>query len=175
MNSVKGELDAIRTVHDALEQLDDQARRRVLSYIGNLFHVDMQPASKRMETTQRENHVQPETEDDATGAELPNSFPNFAAFFAKAKPKTQGEKALVAGYWLQVCGGADNFLGATANKELKHLGHQISNITDAINTMKARNPALILQVQKRGKGRQARKLYQISFEGEQYVKGMVGG
>ena len=175
MNAVSGEIDAIAKVHDALESLDDQARRRILAYIGSLFGIDVQPTSPQAEAVEKEDDGGSEKEADRTSAKPTTAFSSFAEFYAAANPKTEAEKALVAGYWLQECKGTENFASAMANKELMNLGHKVGNITRAFDAMKGRNPALILQLKKRGSSRQARKVYQVSYEGKKRVEEMVSG
>jgi len=175
MTAVGNEFEAIKTVHDALEPLEDGARRRILAYISNLFGIDAQPVSSPAEATEGEDNGHTVSEDEATDVRSAKSFSSFADFYAKANAKTNGEKALLAGYWLQVRQGAANFTAAAANKELSHLGHRLPNITDAINRMKGRKPELILQLKKGGTSRQARKLYKVTVEGEKRVEEMVGG
>ena len=102
------------------------------------------------------------------------TFSTFAELYAAVNPKSNGERALVAGYWLQEYRGVESFASAAAQKELTHLGHKIANITDAMNSMKNRKPMLMLQVKKSGVSRQARKLYKVSHEGVKRIQEMVG-
>ncbi len=53
------------------------------------------------------------------------AFTLFAELFAKAQPKTDPDKALVAAYWLQMMQGQDKWQSAELQKELKNLGHAI--------------------------------------------------
>lgn len=171
------EFSAIKTVHDALEPLDEEARIRVLAYITSLLGIDANVTSRSVIT-----HVDRETADEAAAeaaadeaAKEAPTFSTFAELYAATSPKSNGEKALVVGYWLQVCQGAESFTAASANKELTHLGHKVANITDAIDSMKNQKPMLILQLKKSGNSRQARKLYKVSHEGVKRVEGMIGG
>jgi hypothetical protein len=175
MSDAAAELEVVQTVHDALEPLNDAARKRVLTYITSLMGIDAQSVAGRAPTKDKDSDV--ETGNDGaeeTTTELPE-FHEFAELYAAANPKNNGEKALVAGYWLQACKGTETFTGAVANKELTNLGHKVSNITDAIDSMKGQKPQLILQIKKSGTSRQARKLYKISHEGIKRVGEMVGG
>lgn len=101
------------------------------------------------------------------------TFTTFAELFDAASPTSNGEKALVAGYWLQVCEGAEGFDSQSANKELKHLGHGLPNITAALETLKKTKPSLVLQLQKSGKTQQARKKYKVTVAGLKKVEEMV--
>lgn len=175
MNPLGGELDTIKTVHEALEPHDEQARRRILAYVGNLLGIDAQPAPHRVDRVDGDGEGQSEKEAGHASTESKQSFSSFADFFEATKPNTGGEKALVAGYWLQVHEGEEGFTAAAAHKELTHLGHKLTNITSSITGMKDRKPALILQVRKRGSSRQARKIYKVSAEGEKRVEEMIGG
>jgi hypothetical protein len=170
------EFSAIKTVHDALEPLDEEARTRVLTYITSLLGIDARVTTRRealgdAETTEE---AAAEAAADDAAKDAP-TFSTFAELYAAAGPKNNGERALVVGYWLQVCQGAENFTAASANKELTHLGHKVANITDAIDSMKNQKPMLILQLKKSGNSRQARKLYKVSHEGVKRVEGMISG
>ena len=170
------EFEAIRAVHNALAPLEEKGRTRVLAYIASLLGINAKVDS----------HVAPSTDDadDGDGEDEGKSvgggpkggqtFSSFAELYAAANPKANGEKALVAGYWLQVCQGGESFTAQAANKELTHLGHKVANITDAIDSMKKQKPMLMLQLKKSGNTRQARKLYKVSHEGVKHVTEMLG-
>ncbi|WP_153134699.1 hypothetical protein [Paraburkholderia agricolaris] len=171
------EFSAIRTVHDALEPLDEEARTRVLTYITSLLGIDAKVtnrSSAALVDAEPADEAAAEKAADEAAKDAP-TFSTFAELYAAAGPKNNGERALVVGYWLQVCQGAENFTAASANKELTHLGHKVANITDAIDSMKNQKPMLILQLKKSGNSRQARKLYKVSHEGVKRVEGMIGG
>lgn len=173
------EFNAIKAVHDALEPLEEEARARVLTYITSLLGIDVKGAGSRGAAAAADGaDVDDETEEAAAADEAAKAAPTYSTFaelYAAASPKSNGEKALVVGYWLQVCQGAESFTAATANKELTHLGHKVANITDAIDSVKNQKPMLILQLKKSGNSRQARKLYKVSHEGVKRVEGMIGG
>jgi len=103
------------------------------------------------------------------------SFSSFAELYDAAQPKSQSDKALVAGYWLQQSLGGDNFDSFSINKELKNLGEGVPNITSALDTLKGQKPALVLQLKKSGKSRQARKTYKVTVAGLKNVENMLGG
>ena len=174
MSDATSELEAIRTVHGALEPLDDEAKTRVLAYITSLLDIDSRVKGGRTASAEADlDEVAEGNEANEVTKQAP-TFSTFAELYATANPQNNGEKALVAGYWLQECQGADSFTGAAANKELTHLGHKVANITDAIDKMKNRRPMLILQLKKSGTSRQARKLYKVSHEGMKRIQEMVG-
>lgn len=172
------EFSAIKAVHDALEPLEEEARARVLTYITSLLGIAVKVAGSRGAVGVGDDALADEEAEEAAADEATKGAPTFATFaelYAAASPKSNGEKALVVGYWLQVCQGAESFTAAAANKELTHLGHKVANITDAIDAMKNQKPMLILQLKKSGNSRQARKLYKVSHEGVKRVEGMIGG
>ena len=164
------EIDAIKTIHLALEPLEEDAKTRVLTYITSLLVPDGGFQDGRLRQVGATAKL-----DTAHDAHDEQAFQSFADLYAAATPKTNGERALVAGYWLQECQGLENFTGAAANKELTHLGHKLPNITDAIEQMKSQKPMLMLQIKKSGTSRQARKLYKVSGEGAKRVQEMVRG
>lgn len=175
MSNADNEIKVISAVHAALEPLDDEARTRVLTYISSRLGVGTRAVTSRPGLVEIDNGEQTGKADTDEAMKQPSGFSSFAELFAAADPKSGGEKALVAGYWLQICEGAESFTGAAAHRELKDLGHKLANITKSIDSMKSRKPMLILQIRKGGSSGQARKLYRVSQEGIKRVEEMVGG
>ena len=175
MSKAVTELDVIQTLHDALQPIDDEARARVLTYIVSLLGIDMRGTAGATTLAETDTSHRAEAANSNGAAALTPTYSDFAELFAAANPQTTGEKALVAGYWLQVCQGGESFTGAAANKELTNLGHKVRDITAAMNSMKNQRPMLVLQIKKSGNSRQARKLYKLSHEGIERIKEMVGG
>lgn len=175
------EFSAIQAIHAALDPLDAEARTRVLAYIGSLLGIDTKVAVGGTAATGPGSAANSDVDDDSVDAPVPagakgaSTYGSFAELYAAADPKTNAEKALVVGYWLQVCQSAESFTAALANKELTHLGHKLANITDAIDQMKGQKPMLMLQLKKSGSSQQARKLYKVSHEGVKRVEAMIRG
>ncbi len=168
------EFSAMHTVYTALAPLDEDARIRVVDYIAARLEIsarqtaaghtaDAPGGSPGHEDTLREEKA------------IPAKFDSFAELYDAAQPKSQAEKALVAGYWLQICQSAESFDGFSANKELKNLGEGISNITIAVDSLKNQKPAQALQLKKSGKSQQARKTYKITIAGINSVERMING
>lgn len=147
------ELDAMSKVFGILEPLDEKARMRVLAWVSDHLNVRGTGGAE-----------QPEAERRAEG------WKTFAELFEAAQPNTNGERALVGGYWLQVCKGLEDFDSASVNKELQNLGHPVVNITDAFDQLRSRKPALAIQVRKSGKSQQARKKYKLTQAGIKKVE-----
>jgi len=169
------EFKAIAAVHDALKPLEPSSRERVLGYIASLLGIVTQVAKPG---SKKEYEAESTDEEDAAAdaaAKGARTYGTFAELYAAASPKNNGEKALVAGYWLQVCQEAESFTAAVAQRELTHLGHAVANITDAFDSVKDQKPSLILQLKKSGNSRQARKLYKVSHEGVRKVEALIGG
>ena len=174
MSQATKEFEAIQTIHGVLEPLDDEARARVLTYIESLLGIGAGRGTPRATPTRRASDgIGRNDPEQAKKGDL--AYSSFAELYAAANPKSNGEKALLAGYWIQAINGAEGFSGAAANKELTDLGYRIANITDAIDKMKNRTPSLILQTKKSGSARQSRKTYKVSHEGIKRVEEMTGG
>ena len=168
------EFAAIQVVYKALESLDADARRRVIEYItARLEIATPTPFTPRPAGIANDDEVD-EVVLKAEEAGAPK-YGSFAELYDAAQPKSNADKALVAGYWLQVCQGSESFDGFSANKELKNLGHGINNITNAIDSLKGQKPALVLQLRKSGKSQQARKTYKVTVTGIKAVEAMING
>jgi hypothetical protein len=173
-NPADAEFSAMQTLYAALEPLDDEARNRVVNYIVARLEIALQSAAKpsgggtAVPGGDEEAAIEKETT-------IAPKYDALAEIYDAAQPKSNAEKALVAGYWLQVCQGAESFDGLTANRELKHLGRGLANITNAIDSLKGQKPALALQLKKSGKSQQARKVYKITVAGIKAVEAMING
>jgi len=80
---------------------------------------------------------------------------------------------LTVAFWLQECLHHDEWEGFAINSELKHLGHGLKNVTDALKALIDQRPQLVVQLRKSGKTKQARKRYKLTAEGVRKVRHMV--
>jgi hypothetical protein len=168
------EFSAMHAVYAALAPLDEDARLRVVDYI--VARLEISPRSALPDPPAdtlagSRNYEGTLKEEKAVGSK----FGSFAELYDAAQPTSQAEKALVAGYWLQVCQGAESFDAFSAHKELKNLGQGVGNITIAIDSLKSQKPALALQLKKSGKTQQSRKTYKITVAGINSVASMING
>jgi len=172
----------------ALADLEDEERYRVLRWAADRYGVTLSssgrasgnsgaPAGGVGEAPAGGNGAEDMDDDDVTegdiAAEAP-TFEHFAELFAAAQPKTNEDKALVAAYWIQALQGQDKWQSRALTTQLKHLGHAIPNITDALSSNMRKKPQRVIQLQKAGNSRQAQKVYKVTHEGLVYVQGMLG-
>lgn len=155
------ELKAIGEVTRALGDLTDEQRRNVLLYVNARYGVKQAAARP------------PSVGDGAPSAANGSQYASIGDFFDAASPQTEAERVLVAAYWSQIIEGAEDFESFPVNKHLKHLGHPVSNITRAFDSMIAQTPRLILQTSKSGRSPQARKRYKVTREGVKRVQAML--
>lgn len=166
------EIEAMAAIAEALKDLDNESRRRVLRWASDKFSVEMsvssvasdEPASVSTSSTNAKPEAPPQ--DD-------QQHESFAEFFAAANPTSESEKVLVAGYWVQEREGSSDVTSAQLNKELKHLGHSISHINHKFDTLMGAKPQLAIQLKKSGSSKQARKKYKITRAGVTKVNEMI--
>ena len=167
------EFEATKTVYKALEPLDDDARQRVVDHVAGMLEI---VATKAKVASVGEEELA--DEEAAAAAAAPpgaTTFGTFAELFNACSPESTAQKALVTGYWLQVCEGNPTFDAQSANKLLMHMGHRLANITSAIDSLRAQKPAPVVQTKKSGTSRQARKTYLVTSHGIEAVKAMING
>lgn len=172
------EIDAMSAVATALAELEEDAQGRVLRWAAERYGVRVNlPAGGRRAGGATDDYAAPADEavTEKEIAEEAPAYEHFAELFAKAQPKTEPDKALVAAYWLQAIQGQSTWQSAAVQKELKNLGHAIGNITDALSSNMRKKPQRIIQLQKAGNAKQARKTYKVTHEGLVYVQGMLRG
>lgn len=153
------EVRAIQQVTTALEPLNDEQRQNVLLYVNARYRTRNPSGPQRSATFQ------------ATSANCPQ-YESIGELFDAANPQTEAERVLVVAYWIQVFEGIQEFEAYLVSKHLKNLGHPVSNITRALDSMIKASPRFILQTRKSGKSKQARKAYKVTREGIRRVEAM---
>jgi len=161
---VGGEVEAMGKLEGALECLGPDERGRVLRW-----------AFERFGATPHQK-----LEDGRSLAIAKAGVPNgddahedLDELYSRATPNTEPERALVAAYWVQEVRGDGAFDAQTVNAKLKDLGHGVSNITRALDELKKRKPQLVIQIQKTGKSKRARKRYKVTSAGKGEVQRML--
>lgn len=165
------EIEAMLSTANALASLDEAARGRVLRWAAERFNVTLGNQGHR-------RFSDPGDEVDVTPDHAPEdapAFEHFAELVAKAQPKSEAEKVLVAAYWVQVVQGHGHWGARTLSAELKHVGHPVSNVTRALTTNIKKKPQLVIQLNKSGRSQQSNKDYKATDEGIVYVQGMLRG
>jgi hypothetical protein len=155
------EINAMKAVAEALSGLDSDATARVLQWAGGRFGVAV---STRTKVGDAKAEV-----DETSNAGAAAAFESLADLYSATAPKTDADRALIAGYWYQFIDAQEDFASQTINSALKHLGHGVSNITKALETLKGQSPALVMQVRKSGSSQQARKKYKLTAAGKKAV------
>jgi hypothetical protein len=77
---------------------------------------------------------------------------------------------LAVAVYLQNKDPENELTGFSINKELKHIGHGVKNITRPVESLVKSTPQLMIQLRKSGKTRQAKKTYRVTEEGVKAVK-----
>jgi hypothetical protein len=152
------ELESMARLSDALEPLSDEQRRRVMLWAFDKFQIPHSSAPKQV--AQGDSHVPAN----------PGEFEDLASLFEACDPKTDREKALVAGYWLQNSANGKEWDTENANEQLKELGHGIKNISLAIHGLK---PKFVLQTKTQGADGKKRKQYRLTTLGLKKVRDMM--
>jgi hypothetical protein len=162
------ELDAMRQVAASLDPLQEDARARIISWATAKYGLRVYPSNPSASSARSGEAMPSSTGSTDTTLE---GYDSLAEFFDAADPEIESEKALVVGLWMQKCNGMDTFDSGAVNRELKHLGHGVGNITVAFNDLISRK--LAIQTAKSGKSQQARKKYKITRVGEKTVLEML--
>lgn len=109
------EFAAMQTLYRTLKPLDEEGRVRVLDYVIARLDIPQRATVKRPKNGSADETIEDNEADLAEVAASTASsvatmtFGSFAELHDAAQPKTNPEKALVAGYWLQICEKAEDF------------------------------------------------------------------
>jgi hypothetical protein len=162
------ELEAMAKTHSLLEPLSEEARARVLAWVIGRLKIP-QSASLNIRSS-----VQAVDEGTNISTDEPGNpekrFSSFGEFFDAAQPKNPAENVLIAAYWIQFIQQNPDLTGHAINSELKHIGHEASNVTASLSQLMNRRPALALQIRKSGKSQQSRKKYKLTEAGIKEVQ-----
>src|SRR5690554_5397368 len=102
------ELDAMSIVSGALSSLDENARGRVLRWAAERYGVGLGDVQRGRTPSDSNGDTTPD--DSSTGlAGEGTQYKYFAELFSAANPSNESDKALVAGYWVQILQGSDNW------------------------------------------------------------------
>jgi hypothetical protein len=157
------EVRAIGVIDKELEGLDEEARRRVLEWAASKYGVAYNVSVPSSAAPTQE----------APSAAGQPEFETFADLLDAADPETEAERTLVGAYWVQVQNAQGTFTAKRVNDELKNTGHKVSNITRALDNLQRAKPALVRQIRKSGKSRQARKTYKLTDAGIRRVQNLI--
>ena len=157
---LSGELNVMRDIESALADLDPQVQQRVIRWAADRFDVRFEQPISVSSALQPPVGIRRET----------GEFDTVAEFFDGASPQNHADRALVVGYWIQVVNAKGEFNSAEVNAELKNLGYPIPNITNALSSLQRKHPALVVQMGKSGKTRQARKSFKVTEAGKKAVE-----
>jgi hypothetical protein len=155
------ELDAMGAINGALDRLEPPAQQRVLQWAVAKFEVALALAPARAKAG------------GAPGEGETAEFTEVGDLMHAAQPTAGPENALVVGYWLQQIQGHDTWTGGEINSTLKNLGLPLANVTKTLDSLRKRKPALVMQVGKAGRSRQARKDYKLTTAGLAAVTQMI--
>lgn len=157
------EARAIAMIDNELGALDDDTRRRVVAWAVSKYGLPPTvPGASLALPTQGEPSAEGQPE-----------FATFVDLLDAADPKTEADRTLVGAYWVQVVKQQATFTAQRVNDELKNTGHKVSNITRVLDRLQRAKPALVRQVRKSGKSRQARKTYKLTEAGIRHVESLI--
>lgn len=151
------EIKAMEAISNALGTLkDEESRIRVLTWAGAKFAGNKLPAGTA----------------SAQVAQVKVDATDLPSLLDQAQPKTNEERALIAAYF-QSGQEKNDFDSLSVNKLLKNVGHVVGNITSTLTLLMKRKPALVIQVMKSGKTKQARKKYRLTDAGSKAAHAML--
>ncbi len=166
------ELKAMGAISNAVEDLDDAQRVRVIQWVCARYNVGVPSRPEQGGGVDRGSQSDEHSPRDDSG-DPSQDYESFADLYDQANPSSSTDKALIGGYWLQVVKGDADFVSQAVNTELKELGHKISNITSALTSLIEATPRLVMQVRKSGNTRQARKKYKLTAAGIKRVNQLL--
>lgn len=169
-NDPELEIDAMKAVATALASLDADAQKRVLVWAGQRFLGGSPTLGRMVEESPLDEEDTEESPDEPTSKE---QFSHFADLYDAFNPSSSAERALIGGYWVQVVEGSSDFGSTKVNNLLKDVGHGVPSISKVYIRLREQQPALVRQLTKSGKTKQARKTYKLTTAGIRTVEDRI--
>lgn len=178
------ELEAMVKSHDAMKELRDEEKRRVIEWLikkYGLFEdfnkVDrlesgnaQSRAAEAVDDEQSEAIYADHVEDAVDVTNDLSSFNSLDQLFKKVKTKTEPEKALVGAAFLQIGSPRKGLNPRDINKALKNAGKPCSNITTSLASLVKKGVLEVKKSTKSGKSKRSSKTYKVNKRGISVVE-----
>ena len=145
-DSALHELEAMRAIYEALKPLDDNGKRRVLSWVSSRV---VGGGSARSNPAGIPSATSPSPLQDGSAQGTSEEGLDLPTFYARVRPEALSDKALAVSYWLQEYQHQEDIDSQQVNTELKHLGHGLGNVTRTMDALVGSRPKLIIQTRKK--------------------------
>jgi hypothetical protein len=165
------EIVALNTAYTALKDLAPDAIQRNINWLATRLGVSAiakAPTGGRSPTPTET--VATNNPDGQTASGEFEKFATSADFLSQINEPTDKERVLAIAAYIQKKEPDKELTGFSINKELKHIGHGVANITSAIQTWVDQRPQLMIQIRKTGTTKQAKKVYKVTEEGMKSVR-----
>ncbi|HEY8992489.1 MAG TPA: hypothetical protein VIM37_01420 [Candidatus Microsaccharimonas sp.] len=171
------EILAMGNVNEALKNLSEEERYRVIQWLANKYYSPTMPPVKAAGPSPlnpvqeiESGDVDEKTIDEPTTSD----YGTFAEILDASGAKIEADMFLVAAYWLQIVGSAEKWKSFEVNKLLKDTGNEIKKISNPIRALEARKPKPIIQVsQAASASKRGSKEFKMTTEGVKTVETML--
>jgi len=166
MTNLDQELEIMSSLATVIDAIDDhEARDRVLRWVFDRYNQ----TGAVLDSMRAEDDANITSSIASQGA----PYSNFADLYDAVNPSSLTDRAIVAGYWLQVVNSDNTWNSFAVNKLLKDLGYGIDGISKVFARAQKQSPVLVRQTSKSGRAAQAKKTYRLTQAGINVVKGML--
>lgn len=169
------ELHAMSLVFDALKELDNGQRRRIIQWVKDRLQTNLEEIPAPAPVPAPQTVVAPAAPAPAPApvAEAPRvpakkdlaHFETAMDLFAESSAKKSTSKVLLMAAYLQERHNYKEISSYDINFRLKRIGHGVTNISSLINGILKRVPHLLVQVDAENLPKQARRKFRVTVEG----------
>ena len=172
------EIDALSQVYDSLIGLNHAQIRRIIAWCSSRFGLleekptveatepEMEAPVEPAEASEKPVEIEPE-QIEPTGFMKFNTVKDL--FFASDVRNVTSKILLVAAF-LHEKDNSKEFSSYEINTRLKQVGDGVQNITNSINKLLDKEPPLLMQTEKMGDTKQAKRKFRITEEGLRIAK-----
>lgn len=170
------EILAMSSVNEALKNLTEEERYRVIQWVANKYYSPSMPPVKVAGPTPINptgNIGVGATEQEVVEEVVANIYTTFADLLDACGAKSEPDMFLVGAYWLQVIGSSERWKSFEVNKLLTPTGNGVK-VSNAIRYLERRKPKPIIQVsQVATTSKSGSKEFKMTTEGIKTVSAML--
>ncbi|MCP5051216.1 MAG: hypothetical protein GY940_28885 [bacterium] len=173
------ELHAMSLVFEALKDLDNGQRRRIINWVSDRLKSPGTNESVQTAATGKDPHTPgkiTKKKEDAPAKPKKKDISDFDTvldLFAESEVKKSTAKVLLMAAYLQERHSYKEISSYDINFRLKRIGYKVTNISSLINGLLNRKPHLLVQVGAEEHQKRGRRKYQVTKEGLKIARGYL--
>lgn len=167
------ELQAMSQVFEALKDLDNGQRQRIINWVTDRLKSPPTETSPSSDVSHMKDYDSSRYKTRTSGPKKIADFETVLDLFSAASVKKSTSKVLLMAAYLQERHNYKEIGSYDINFRLKRIGYKVTNISSLINGLLNRKPHLLVQVGTEEHQKRGRRKFQVTVEGLKIASGYL--